>query len=138
MEPFTPITKPAAVEFFTIFEDDGEKCIHLHGYTFECDDHWVDVEMCGVILPLLEFIEGYAADEDGLYVDSLYEEAKQYEGDYDADGIVHAINHYYSEIVFGCDGSPSDDGAPDGILDFGEITIDTPVGQYITSFPKSK
>lgn len=133
MKPFKQTTKPVSVEFFSIIDDGGVKSIHLHGYTYESDDCWVNLEACGIIIPLSEFIEGYAADEDGLYVDSLYEEAKQYEDDYDADGIVHAINHYYSEIVFGCNGSPSGDGAPDGILDFGEITLETPEGSYATT-----
>lgn len=147
MTPFNPITRPMSVEFFSIYERDGKKYIHLWGYTYESDGnddfttpenpngrYWANMEACGTELLLSEFLDGYNADEDGEYVDTIYQEAKQYQGDYDDEGIVHIINHYYSEIVFALDGQPRGEGNPDAWLSYGELTMDTPCGEYIMEY----
>ena len=125
METFTPITTPMEVEFFTIFSQDGERYIHLHGYIYRSDDYWANMEACGIIIPLDQFIKNY--NERGM--DELYEQAKQYQGDYDETEIVEVINHYYRDIVFSI---PRDEvGNPDAWLNYGEITDATPDGSYI-------
>lgn len=130
-KPFTPIDKPMSVEFFSIFTDGkGQRFIHLHGYTYESDDYWANMEACGILVPLAEFISNYKGDKGGDYINTLYEEAKQYQGDYDEQGIVEVINHYYRDIVFSVD-YDNGNGNPDAYLDYGDITPDTPDGQYI-------
>lgn len=129
MEKFKPIDSPIEVDFFTILEYDGVKQIHLHGFTYPSDDCWVNVEICGLILPLEEFINGL----DGNRADNLYCSAKQYARNYYADeDIVNVINHYYRDIVFPLS-REGKEGAPEAYLDFNEITMDTPCGEYVTT-----
>lgn len=130
MKKFTPITEPIAADFFTIFTQDGKRFIHLHGYTYESDEYWANMEASGIVVPLNEFIENIKTYSDGNgYVDTLYEGASQYQGDYDEAGIVKVINHYYRDVVFSI---PRDAvGNPDAWLSFNEITDETPDGSYI-------
>jgi hypothetical protein len=130
MQKFTPFTQPREVEFFTVFTQNGERYIHLHGYTYKSDVYWANMEACGVVIPLAEFIQNY--QENGMdYVDGLYEQCKQYQGDYDDNGILDVINHYYRDIVFSVDYPAENEGNPDAVLDYGEVTLDTPDGGYI-------
>ena len=92
------------------------------GYTYdsECDNGsgtWRLVEPCFVIVPVAEFIEGVKGSED--YVDGLISEAKQYIEDLDEQGVVECINEYFN-------GQPADYR-----LGYGEITEDTPCGNYV-------
>jgi hypothetical protein len=133
MTPFKTITKPVSVDFFTICEVGGKKCIHIHGYTYESDEYWANMEACGIVLPLSEFLTEAKSRESVLeYVDELYQEANQYQGDYTAEGIVEVINHYYRDIVFSVD-EDNGEGAPEAYLDFAELTMDTPYGEYVTT-----
>lgn len=133
-----------SVEFFSIYERNGVKYIHLWGYTYDSDGnddfispenpygaYWANMEACGTEMTLAEFLEGYNADEEGMYVDNIYCEAKQYQGDYDNAGIVEVINHYYRDIVFSVDYPAKNEGKPDAWLDYTELTMDTPDGDYI-------
>ena len=89
------------------------------------------MEACGILIPLDEFISNYKGDKGGMdYINTLYEECNQYQGDYDDAGIVEVINHYYRDIVFPAR-EDNPDGKPDAYLDYGDITPDTPDGQYI-------
>ena len=128
MMPFTPITTPQEVEFFTIYTHNGERYIHLHGYIYKSDDYWANMEACGVIVPLDEFIRDYRNEDD--YNDTLYEQCKQYQGDYTETEIVEVINHYYRDIVFPAR-EDNPEGYPDAWLCYGEITDATPDGSYI-------
>jgi hypothetical protein len=133
MTPFKTITKPVSVDFFTICEVGGKKCIHIPGYTYESDEYWANMEACGIVLPLSEFLTEAKSRESVLeYVDELYQEANQYQGDYTAEGIVEVINHYYRDIVFSVDGD-NGEGTPNAYLDFAELTMDTPYGEYVTT-----
>ena len=127
--PFFPFSDPDEVEFFSVIDYIGEKCVHLHGYTYHSDTYWANMEACGIIVPIAEFIQEYK--ERGMeYVNELYECAKQYQGDYDDAGIVEVINHYYRDIVFPAR-KDNPDGLPDRWVTYEELTEDTPYGQYI-------
>lgn len=129
MTPFFPFSEPDEVEFFSVIDYLGQKCVHLHGYTYKSDDYWANMEACGIIIPISEFVSGYA--QRGMeFVDEEYECAKQYQGDYDDAGIVDVINHYYRDIVFPAR-EDNPEGMPDGWLDYGKVNEDTPYGQYI-------
>ena len=75
------------------------------------------MECCGFYEPLNEFVQHLKDNEN--YVDDTYCECKQYQGDYDADGIVDVINTYFN-------GNPADN-----YLGFSEVTEDTPCGNYV-------
>lgn len=132
MKPFVPLTKPEEVEFFSIYTRGGVKYIHLWGYTYESDDYWANMEACGVEIPLAEFLsESKKYDDPVDYVNDLYEVCKQYQGDYDEKGIVEVINHNYRDIVFSVDYPAKNEGNPDAWLDYTELTMETPDGDYI-------
>ena len=119
------VTKPEELEFYSIEPDgQGGKQIHMLGFTYDSGSDngngtWRAVEPCGVIVPIAEFIEGVRADEDGGYAYDLMCEAKQYEGDYTEEGIVEYINHFFDGHAANCR------------LSYGEITEDTPCGDYV-------
>ena len=144
MTHFTPLTTPTEADFFSISTRNGVKYIHFHGYTYKSDSnewvsesnpngiYWANLEVCGAEMPLADFLaEKRYHPSVCLYVDELYEQAKQYQGDYDEAGIVDVINHYYRDIVFSVDESAKNDGMPDAWLGFAEVTMDTPDGNYI-------
>lgn len=112
------VTELEEMEFYSIESDGkGGKQIHMLGYIYQNDDHWTGVEPAFLILPLQEFIDQLAKEED--YTDRLLSEAKLYEGDYDDEGAVDYINHYF------------DGHTANRRLHYSEITIDTPCGDYI-------
>jgi hypothetical protein len=144
MKPFSPLTQPEEVEFFSIYTRDGVKYIHLWGYTYESSSnefvtennpngiYWANMEACGLEIPLAEFLDASKGYDDPVdLVNDLYEECKQYQGDYDAEGMVVTINHYYNDIVFSVDYPSKNEGNPDAWLDYTELTMDTPDGDYI-------
>ena len=141
MTHFTPLTTPTEADFFSICTRNGVKYIHFHGYTYKSDSnewvsesnpngiYWANLEVCGAEMPLADFLSECRYSFSP--VKDLYEEAKQYQGDYDEAGIVDVINHYYRDIVFSVDESAKNDGMPDAWLGFAEVTMDTPDGNYI-------
>ena len=144
MKPFVPLTKPEEVEFFSIYTRDGVKYIHMWGYTYESSNYeyktddnpdgtyWANMEACGLEIPLAEFLEESKQYESMLdYTNELYEQCKQYQGDYDEGGMLATINHYYNDIVFSVDYPAKNEGMPDAWLGYSEITMDTPDGDYI-------
>ena len=130
MNKFKKVTKPIALDFYTIYMMDGVKYIHVFGYTYKSDSleyvseenpngvYWANMMCCGFSEPLSEFVTKYK-EETGNHVDDTYCECKQYQGDYDEEGIINIINHYF-------DGKPADYYLP-----FSEITEDTPCGNYV-------
>lgn len=143
MKPFTNLTEPQELDFFSIYTRDGVKYIHFHGYTYKSDSnewvsesnpngiYWANLEVCGAEMPLADFLaECRYSFSPTQYVNDLYEEAKQYQGDYDEAGIVDVINHYYRDIVFSVDYPAKNEGMPDAWLGFAEVTMDTPDGNY--------
>jgi hypothetical protein len=122
MEKFEKVSDPMEMEFFSIESDGkGGKQIHIGGYTYQSDTDfgeglWRNVEFSFCIVPLDEFIKNYAEDED--YINNLESEVKQYIGDHTDGEIVEIINNYFN-------GSPAD-----CMLEYGEITMNTPCGNY--------
>lgn len=129
MLPFTPVTKPFEGDFYTIYEKYGVKYIHINGYVFKSDStefitednpdgvYWASVECCWFIFPLAEFIANLKGNED--FVDDTYCELKQYQDDLTEKEMTDTINHYF------------DGHGADAYLSFGELTMDTPCGDYI-------
>ena len=129
MLPFIPITTPQELDFFSIFEDMGVKYIHIFGYSYKSDSneyvtpenpdgiYWANMECSGFIEPLSEFIANIKENEN--YVDDTYCELNQYQGDFTAEEMTDAINHYF------------DGHCADAYLGFEEITMDTPCGDYV-------
>ena len=128
MEKFKKVTDPMELEFFSIDPDGkGGKEIHIAGYTYQSDIDfgeglWRNVEFSFCIVPLDEFIKNYAEDEDGEYINNLESEVKQYIGDHTDEEVVEIINNYFN-------GNPAD-----YTLSYGEITMDTPCGNYCFVF----
>lgn len=122
MEKFERVTEPKELEFFSIEEDyTGKKQIHIGGYLYESDTdegegYWRNVEFTFCIIPLDEFIKNLQEDED--YINNIESEIKQYIGDQTDEEVVEIINNYF-------------DGKPAAYtLHYGEITEDTPCGNY--------
>ena len=129
MLPFIPLTKPQELDFFTIYEQDGFKYIHIFGYSYKSDSneyvsesnpdgiYWANLECCWFIFPLAEFIANLKENEN--FVDDTYCGLNQYQDDLTAEEMTDTINHYF-------DGDPAD-----AYLGFEEITMDTPCGNYV-------
>ena len=145
MQQFKSITSPVEAEFFSIYTRDGVKYIHLWGYTYKSDSnefvtpenpngiYWANMEACGLEIPLSEFLsEAQECESIMDYTNDLYEQCSQYQGDYDENGILDAINHYYQKVVFSVDYPAKNEGQPDAFLDYSEVTMETPDGDYIT------
>ena len=115
--------EPHEVEFYSI-EDDGQggKQIHIFGYSYcgtdDGDGPWRNVEYTGFIEPLQEFIGHLKADED--YVDNTAANLNQYIGDYTDEGMRDIMNSYFNGH------------RADRLLNYSEITMDTPCGDYMT------
>ena len=107
-------------DLYAIEKDrDGVKHIHILGYFYSDGEDWTDVECSGLRLPLKEFVENYAKDEE--YPEHLFEACKQYQSDYY--GFDHAAQVYRN--YFG-------GYAPDAKIPYGSLTEDTPEGNYIS------
>lgn len=119
MTKFEKAIKPAKYDFYTIVEDElGNKQLEICGYTYK-GDNWKCIDVRGICVPLSEFVEGMKGSED--YVTELLMESKQYEQDMSNEECVWAINHCF------------DNNPADYVLRFEDVTIDTPVGNYINA-----
>ena len=112
-----PITQPKELDFFSIYEENGIKYIHVFGYSYESDTYWANMECCGFLFPLAEFIKRSAENPD--FMNDTYREVPQYQDDLTADEMVQTINTYFN-------GRPAD-----AYLPFGEITMETVCGDYV-------
>lgn len=129
MRKFEPVAKPIEGDFYTILEDMGVKYIHINGYTYESSNYdykseknpdgiyWANLEVSWFIFPLAEFIANLKENEN--FVDDTYCELNQYQGDLTEEEMIDTINHYF------------DGHGADAYLSFGELTMDTPCGNYI-------
>lgn len=116
MTRFKPVSQPEEIDLYAVEIDDlGQKHIQLLGYTYK-GDNWKTIDVRGVCLPLSEFVEGIKEED---YVISLYGDSCEYERDVTDEECVTAINHFFA-------GKPADYR-----LRFEDVTIDTPVGNYI-------
>lgn len=129
MKKFKPVSKPIEGDFYSIYENNGVKYIHINGYTYKSDSeefvseknpdgiYWASMECCWFLEPLAEFIQNLRFNYN--YVDDTYCELKQYQGDYTEEEMTDIINGYFNGEC------------PDGYLAFEELTEDTPCGNYI-------
>lgn len=134
MKPFTPVTNPVHADFFSLYTnpENNKRYIHIHGYTYKSDNmdyvsednpngiYWANTECIWLIVELDDFVDTYR-ERGGEFIDELFQDAKQGQRDLTPAEMVDAINNYYGI-------------APDAILDYGEITMDTPDGNYMTSY----
>lgn len=118
MKKFNTAAAPEELDFYTIEEDEsGNKMLQIIGYTYY-GDNWKYIQARGICLTLSEFVEGMQGSED--YVQSLYEWSHEYERDVTDAECVSVINHLF-------DGKPADYR-----LKFEDVTLDTPVGNYVS------
>lgn len=129
MTKFEKVTKPVELDFFSIYEDNGVKYIHIFGYSYKSDSaeyvsennpngiYWANMECCWFIEPLTDFVAHIKENKD--YVNDTYCELNQYQGDFTGDEMVDIINQYF-------DGNPAD-----YYLSFENVTEETPCGNYV-------
>ena len=126
---FTPVTEPVGFNFFKVCQIFGRKHVHILGYCYRSSSNeyvskdnpdgtfWWDVEVCGFWEPVEEFVRHIK--EDPCYVDNFSEECKQYSDDITKEEMAERINRYF------------DGKGADSYLAFGEITAETPYGDYV-------
>lgn len=131
MKPFQKVDKPFEGDFYSIVEENGEKFIHVNGYSYKSDSmdyvteqnpngvYWAHTEVCWFIFSLMDFINMYKI-YGKEWVDEQYEERNQYQTDFTEEQMLECINERYFN------GHPAD-----AFLDFDELTLDTPCGNYI-------
>ena len=108
---------PFEGDFYSIETVDGKKQIHINGTLWKSDDEWRHSEYVFLIIPLEEFIAEYAKSRDD-YIDLLYSEAKTGISEFSEKQAEDCIQEYFN-------GNP-----PEGRLHWGDITMDTPDGNY--------
>ena len=137
MEKFEKITKRFEGDFYSIYEEDGVKYIHVYGYTYKSDSeefvteenpngiYWANFEVSWFIFSLAFFVESYR--EKGVeFVNEVYECRSQYQGDLTEKEMVETINRYFNGHT------------ADAYLSFGELTEDTPCGDYVNTSKTSE
>ena len=83
-------------------------------------DHWSHLECVGIRIPLEEFICEYSVRGND-YTEELFQGASQYQNDFDSfNEVADTYRHYFN----GC--------APDLRLPYGELTTDTPDGNFVS------
>lgn len=120
MAKFAPVSVPEALDFYTIETDGaGEKRIRFLGFTYN-GDNWKTIDIGRAeSIPLSVFVDGMREDED--FVNSLYQEFREFERDVTDRECVATINTFF-------DGKPADYR-----LQFGNVTMETPNGKYVNS-----
>lgn len=122
MEKFNSVTEPMELEFYSIEPDGkGGKQIHILGFLYIGDEDngqgfWRNVEYTGFIEPLEKFVIRFYGIEN--YVDDTASRLNQYIGDHTDEQVVDIINHYFNGHH------------ADYYLDYNEINMDTPCGNY--------
>lgn len=118
MKKFEKVKEYQDLDFYSIETNSaGVKQIHIFGFTYYGDDNPNYVDVCSFIEDLDSFICHVADDES--YVDSELSVRKQYVEVFTEEEIVEIINQYF-------DGRPAD-----YILNYSEITMNTPCGNYV-------
>lgn len=116
------ITKPCDCEVFQVIMSGGVKDIHILAYVFERDEdpRWAHVEGTFMSVPLKEFVGMFEADGQE-YIEELWRETQQYQGDLTEEEILKVLNGY--DI--------------DAVLPYADVNEDTPCGTYITTVSDS-
>lgn len=108
-------------DFYSIEEDaNGVKNIHILGNICYDDGRYITTEYVGFIEPLSDFIAHIKDNMD--YVNEKAETLNQCGADVDATIALGMVAHYF------------DGKAADYFLDYTDITIDTPIGNYCAEF----
>lgn len=116
MKKFEKLEGPREVDFYTIKEDNkGNKDIFLIGFTYY-GDNWIYAYVSGCAMPLEEFVNNMNEDEG--YATCVYSDYTLYEDDLDEDEVLDLINTFFKK-------------EPAYVLNFNEVTNDTPCGNYI-------
>lgn len=105
-------------DFYAIEED--EQCgkrIHIFGYAYHCDDETEDKQYRFIEFTFNYIPVGLSFDEFTRAYKHNEACCKQYNNNYNADGIIDMLDNYFDE-------SPA-------ILAYENITPDTPCGYYI-------
>jgi len=119
--PFGRPKEPFEGDFYYIEEVDGKKQIHINGSLWKSDDEWRHSEYVFLIVPLDEFIACYA-ERGNEYVDELFEGAKTSIQELTETDALKMMSRYFNNWY------------PDGMLDYSQIRLDTPVGNYATKW----
>lgn len=104
-------------ELYNIFTDDnGDKFIHLLAYIYKSfdDESWKISEGMGIVIPIEEFIDEVKKDEEGEYINLLWQNADQRDIE---DLTEEDVIRYIDDV--------------NDLLDYNEITVDTPDGDYL-------
>ena len=137
MKPFHRVQKPIECDFLTIDlggpAGENVKYIHIFGYSYKSSSsefvtpdnpdgiYWANMECSGFFEPLAEFVLNLKANPN--YVDDVYCEINQYQGDLTAEEMTDTINGYFN-------GYP----ANYEIASFEELTEDSPCGNYVRPY----
>ena len=120
MEKFEGVRENLDLDFYSIeLDENGNKQIHIHGYSYEGDDLWSIVDAVGAIMPLDEFIKRFKEQgSDFVYTGFVSRHSNYIKSGINSMRLAEIANTYFN-------GNPAD-----YILPYKEITMDTPIGNY--------
>lgn len=96
-------------DYYSIYEENGEKYIKFWGYFYECDEA---IEFCNAYIKLKEFLN----DRSMRYAVEV--SAKQYITSMTEDEAIEEMNTYYN-------------GNPPVPYPLEDVTMETPCGDYV-------
>lgn len=100
-------------DYYSIYEENGEKYIKFWGYFYECDDDFDEaVEFCNAYIKLKEFLK------DRSMRDTVETDTKQYIVSMTEDEAIEEMSTYY-------------DGNPPTPYPLEDVTMETPCGDYV-------
>jgi len=115
---FRLLTSPIEGDMYTISTcPGGDRHIKIRAYS-SYGDNWVLSEICWCEVPLKDFVDGMKEHSD--YAFTLESEHKQYEHDCGEEEMARIINTYFNGKC------------PDCYLQFEDVTLDTPDGNYFS------
>lgn len=124
MKKFKPIkkidSKSVYTDFYSIEEINGVKHIHIFGCLWADDGRIFCEEYVGFVEPLADFISHL--NEDAYYVGNKIATLTQYSENMEETDAIECINTYF------------DGKGADYILDYTDITTDTPIGNYMNYY----
>lgn len=100
-------------DYYSIYEENGEKYIKFWGYFYECDDDFDEaIEFCNAYIKLKEFLK------DRSMRDTVEAGTKQYIASMTEDEAIEEMNTYYN----------GNQPVPHPLED---VTMETPCGDYV-------